>query len=157
MLGRDQAGSMQKDPASMFAYLPFPLRVLREMRGLSLTAAARAAGIGKSQLSGYENGKDLPKLDSLAKLLALLDVDPVALFYVVRLFERVQTGDMMEAELLGSSLGPAIPLPEQQAFVTLLQDIVRLFTSRVDEGLTAQIRNTHLKPKSPRDPEGQSR
>ena len=35
---------------------------------------ARLAGIGKSQLSKYESGKELPKLDSLEKVLLVLNV-----------------------------------------------------------------------------------
>jgi transcriptional regulator with XRE-family HTH domain len=36
--------------------------------------AARQSGIGKSQLSKYENGRELPKLDSLEKVLTTLGV-----------------------------------------------------------------------------------
>jgi transcriptional regulator with XRE-family HTH domain len=45
------------------------LTLLRELRGLRQAQVARAAGHGKSQLSKYENGKELPKLGTLIKVL----------------------------------------------------------------------------------------
>jgi transcriptional regulator with XRE-family HTH domain len=38
------------------------LRALREARGTSLSALARAAGVGKATLSGLENGTRNPTL-----------------------------------------------------------------------------------------------
>lgn len=49
---------------------------------------AREAGIGKSQLSKYENGKELPKLDSLEKVLLALDVGHFEFFYTLYLVDR---------------------------------------------------------------------
>jgi transcriptional regulator with XRE-family HTH domain len=49
---------------------------------------AREAGIGKSQLSKYENGKELPKLDSLEKVLNVLDVGHFEFFYTLYLVDR---------------------------------------------------------------------
>ena len=48
----------------MFANLGMTLSLLREIRGKSQSRVAREARIGKSQLSKYENGRELPKLDS---------------------------------------------------------------------------------------------
>ena len=56
----------------MFEHIGLALKVLRELKGVSQAGLARKAGIGKSQLSKYENGKDLPKFDSLEKVLAAL-------------------------------------------------------------------------------------
>ena len=53
----------------MFERLGLCLRTFRELSGKSQASVAREAGIGKSQLSKYENGKELPKLDSLGKVL----------------------------------------------------------------------------------------
>ncbi|NUO59210.1 MAG: helix-turn-helix transcriptional regulator [Hamadaea sp.] len=55
------------------------LRRLREERGLTLSALARAAGIGKATLSGLENGTRNPTLETLYAITAQLDVPLAAL------------------------------------------------------------------------------
>jgi transcriptional regulator with XRE-family HTH domain len=64
------------------------LGLLREVRGKSQSSVAYEAGIGKSQLSKYENGKELPKLDSLEKVLNALEVGHFELFYTLHLVDR---------------------------------------------------------------------
>jgi transcriptional regulator with XRE-family HTH domain len=75
----------------MFEHLGTALRSLRERAGKSLTQVAREAAIGKSQLSLYERGKRLPKLEVLAKLLAALDLEPLALFYLEHVLGQTET------------------------------------------------------------------
>ncbi len=53
----------------MFDHLGKALSLLRSLRGMSQGRVARSAGLGKSQLSKYESGRELPKLDSLARIL----------------------------------------------------------------------------------------
>jgi len=72
----------------MFANLGRTLSLLRELRGKSQARVAREAGIGKSQLSKYENGKELPKLDSLEKVLIALQVGYFEFFYTLYLVDR---------------------------------------------------------------------
>jgi transcriptional regulator with XRE-family HTH domain len=72
----------------MFANLGRALSLLRELRGKSQAQVAREAGIGKSQLSKYENGKELPKLDSLEKVLNALKVGYFEFFYTLYLVDR---------------------------------------------------------------------
>ncbi|MCI4063688.1 XRE family transcriptional regulator [Micromonospora sp. R77] len=50
------------------------IRALREERGLSLTALARLAGVGKATLSGLENGTRNPTLETLYAITAQLGV-----------------------------------------------------------------------------------
>ena len=50
------------------------LRALREERGITLSALARAARIGKATLSGLENGTRNPTLETLYAVTAQLDV-----------------------------------------------------------------------------------
>ncbi|HEX4961366.1 MAG TPA: helix-turn-helix transcriptional regulator [Thermoanaerobaculia bacterium] len=64
----------------MFQNLGKTLLFLREFRGMSQAQLARAARVGKSQLSKYESGKELPKLDSIAKLLTALRTSPLDFF-----------------------------------------------------------------------------
>ena len=77
----------------MFRNLGRSLTLLREMRGKSQAQVAREAGIGKSQLSKYESGKELPKLDSLEKVLTALDLGPVDLFSTLEMVDRRFYGD----------------------------------------------------------------
>jgi transcriptional regulator with XRE-family HTH domain len=72
----------------MFDNLGLTLSLLRELRGKSQARMAREASIGKSQLSKYENGKELPKLDSLEKLLNALQVSHFEFFYTLYLIDR---------------------------------------------------------------------
>jgi transcriptional regulator with XRE-family HTH domain len=72
----------------MFDNLGRTLSLLRELRGRSQAWVAREAGIGKSQLSKYENGKELPKLDSLEKVLIVLEVGHFEFFYTLYLVDR---------------------------------------------------------------------
>jgi transcriptional regulator with XRE-family HTH domain len=72
----------------MFTNLGRTLSLLRELRGKSQARVAREAGIGKSQLSKYENGKELPKFDSLEKVLNALKVGYFEFFYTLHLVDR---------------------------------------------------------------------
>jgi len=72
----------------MFVNLGRTLSLLRELRGKSQAKVAKDAGIGKSQLSKYENGKELPKLDSLEKVLRALEVGHFEFFYTLYLVDQ---------------------------------------------------------------------
>ena len=82
---------------AMFANLGRTLSLLRELRGKSQARVAREAGIGKSQLSKYENGKELPKLDSLEKVLNALKVGYFEFFYTLYLVDR-RAADLAQPE-----------------------------------------------------------
>lgn len=72
----------------MFETLGLTLRVFRELSGRSQAELARQAQIGKSQLSKYENGKELPKLESLGKIITALGATPLLVFYLSSVLER---------------------------------------------------------------------
>ena len=72
----------------MFGNLGKTLFRVRELRGDSQAKVARLAGIGKSQLSKYEHGKELPKLDSLEKVLLVLNIGHFEFFRVLALLDR---------------------------------------------------------------------
>ena len=61
-------------PDSANAAVGQRLRLLRERRGVTLSALARAAGIGKATLSGLENGTRNPTLETLYAIATQLDV-----------------------------------------------------------------------------------
>lgn len=110
----------------MFGNLGRTLALLREMRGYSQLALSREAKIGKSQLSKYENGRELPKLETLERVLAVLDVQPISFFYTVAVLDGlVDRLDDPNADL------PPMPLP-----MTLLQpDLDELFSATVGQFL----------------------
>jgi transcriptional regulator with XRE-family HTH domain len=72
----------------VFQNLGRTLILLRERTGKSQAATARAAGIGKSQLSKYEKSKELPKLDSLERVLLALGVDAFDFFRALDVVDR---------------------------------------------------------------------
>jgi len=72
----------------MFDNLGRALYLLRDLRGLNQVTVARQAGLGKSQLSKYEAGKELPKLDSLAKVLSVLGIGPAQFFFAMNYMDR---------------------------------------------------------------------
>jgi transcriptional regulator with XRE-family HTH domain len=125
----------------MFRNLGPALRLMREERGLSQSALARAAGIGKSQLSKYESGRERPKLDSLEKLLTVLSIRVADFFAVVSLIDREL------ARIDGSAADPPVPvsglLPEivQQALVQIHQDLSSLQSALVVEAVRKGLRD----------------
>jgi transcriptional regulator with XRE-family HTH domain len=116
----------------MFKHVGLALRVLRELKGVSQAGLARQAGLGKSQLSKYENGKDLPKLDSLAKVLSALEAEPLALFYLDHFLAKLAAQESCEALLIDTKLGPEFS-GSQRGFTRLLDDILLLFKAQIEE------------------------
>jgi transcriptional regulator with XRE-family HTH domain len=57
------------------------------MRGYSQLALSRRARIGKSQLCKYERGRELPKMETLEKVLSALEVPPISFFYTVAMLD----------------------------------------------------------------------
>ncbi|MEA2559319.1 MAG: Helix-turn-helix domain [Acidobacteriota bacterium] len=107
----------------MFGNLGRTLALLREMRGYSQIALSREARIGKSQLSKYENGRELPKLETLERVLSVLDVQPISFFYTVAMLDSL-TGRLDDPL-------PPLPLP-----LTLLQpNLDELFSVTVGQFL----------------------
>ena len=117
----------------MFVNLGRTLGLLRELRGKSQAHVAREAGIGKSQLSKYENGKELPKLDSLEKVLNALDVGHFEFFYTLyqlddRAAELARLGDRRSpppAPLLKAH--PLLAESTDQAFTRVFSDLLFLY------------------------------
>jgi len=101
-------------PLGMFGNLGRTLALLRELRGYSQLALSRRARIGKSQLSKYENGREMPKLETLERLLAVLDVQPIGFFYTVAVLDNL-------AERFAGPPAELPPLPPIPLPLTLLQ------------------------------------
>lgn len=126
----------------MFDNLGRALYLIRDLRGKSQAEVAREAGIGKSQLSKYEGGRELPKLESLGKVLTVLDVGLFEFFYTTHLLDR-------EGKKLGLRRDAAEqPLPPptfsgsglvsgetDEAFQRVLWDMLALYQHMVREKL----------------------
>jgi transcriptional regulator with XRE-family HTH domain len=116
----------------VFTKLGPALTLIRELRGKSQVKVAREAKIGKSQLSKYETGKELPKLESLEKVLSALDVGYLDLFYTLEVIDR-RAADLAEKD--GRSPLPSdfrtalLPLELNAAFNNLMSDVLSLYGS----------------------------
>lgn len=66
------------------------LRWLRERRGLSLAEVARRADLAPSSLSRFERGKRQPTLDTLGRVLRVLQADPIQLAFALRFHQRCE-------------------------------------------------------------------
>src|SRR5215210_8543744 len=99
----------------MFANLGRTLSLLRELRGKSQAWVAREAGVGKSQLSKYENGKELPKLDSLEKVLLVLEVGHFEFFYTLYLVDR-RAADLNRGIGKGAAVAHEPSLDDEPAY-----------------------------------------
>ena len=123
----------------MFANLGRTLGLLRELRGKSQARVAREAGIGKSQLSKYENGKELPKLDSLEKVLRALEVGHFEFFYTLYLVdqraadlegslrESGSARDRLHLPPLPAQGSPLLAESTDQAFKQVFLDLLSLY------------------------------
>jgi transcriptional regulator with XRE-family HTH domain len=90
----------------MFDNVGKTLRLIRELRGESQAGIARQAGLGKTQLSKYENGKELPKLPTLQKVLTALEVGPFEFFYTMHLIDMRAANLDLKAECKIQGLPP---------------------------------------------------
>jgi transcriptional regulator with XRE-family HTH domain len=113
--------------APVFVNVGKTLARLREYRGKTLSATARNAGIGKSQLSKYEHGKELPKLESLEKILRALGVGYLDFFRILAVLDR------------GEDEKPPCAEDVEEVFSRLNRRIFHLHRVFVDESLRSQL------------------
>lgn len=131
----------------MFDNLSRTLSLLRDLSGKSQIELAKEARIGKSQLSKYETGKELPKFDSLEKVLNALGIGYSEFFYALRLVDRLSV-EMQQIREAGAGGGdqPLFPAPSpegayllpentRQAFGQLFNDLLLLHHRMVEESV----------------------
>jgi transcriptional regulator with XRE-family HTH domain len=126
----------------MFGRLGLGLRVVREWRGKSVTDLAREAGIGKSQLSKYENGRELPKLDSLEKILRRLSIGAADFFSIVEIIERYLTRLEPDAEEEAHASRSLMSDATARAFERMSASTLDLHRSVVEEGVRRALSRT---------------
>jgi transcriptional regulator with XRE-family HTH domain len=83
----------------LFQNLGNTLALVRNLRRKTQAEIAQEARIGKVQLSKYENGRELPRLDVLDRLLAALRISIHEFLYTLALVDE-------RASLLSSSEAP---------------------------------------------------
>jgi transcriptional regulator with XRE-family HTH domain len=111
----------------MFLNLGPTLRLLRESRGLSQAELARRAGLGKSQVSKYEKGKEVPKLGSLERLLRVLDCRQDAFFATLALLDTALSREPGRSlELAFPASGALAPASLHEAFEASLSSLLAL-------------------------------
>jgi transcriptional regulator with XRE-family HTH domain len=110
----------------MFQNLGPALGILRELRGFSQLELARRTDVSKGQISRYESGKDLPKLDTLERLLRVLEYRPDALFALAALLDRLP--DALDAES-GAPLKSLAIIPSMRSVPGLDQAFESALTS----------------------------
>jgi transcriptional regulator with XRE-family HTH domain len=124
----------------MFDALGATLRVLRERAGCSQAELARRARIGKSQLSKYENGKELPRLESLAKVVAALGTTPLVVFYVSSVLESAAVQPAgLRAEIFLQPSGPLLTGRESRGFRELFDHCLDLHEAAVEARIGATL------------------
>lgn len=125
----------------MFETLGLTLRVFRELSGWSQAELARKAQLGKSQLSKYEQGKELPKLESLRRIITALETTPLVVFYVSSLLSR-GTGlsgglraDLLEQGAVTFFRGDA----ESRCYRAVFESFLALFETAAAERVLAAL------------------
>jgi transcriptional regulator with XRE-family HTH domain len=119
---------MGVDAASFFSQLGLALIILREKAGLTARALADKTAMGKSQLSKYEKGRESPKLETLARLLDVLNVEPLAFFYLMQLLHRGASEGRLDIELVlsGATKAAAGGGEEASAFLKVMESLLEL-------------------------------
>lgn len=124
--------------ARMFESLGLTLRVFRELSGCSQAEIARKAQIGKSQLSKYENGKELPRLESLGKVIAVLGTTPLMVFYVSSVLDRANAwSGGLRADLLEQGAATFLHGRESRHYRELFDRFLALFESAAEARVLA--------------------
>ena len=116
------------DAARFFSQFGLALQVLRHKSGLSIDQFGKRAGIGKSQMSKYENGKQLPNLETVARILDALQVEPLWLFYLMHQLSREQPLDSLTVDLLllRDDVGFTMSRSEREAFLRIFAGVLDL-------------------------------
>lgn len=102
----------------VFQNLGPTLALCRDFSQLSQAELARKAGIGKGQLSKYESGRELPKLETLARLLAALYLSPSTFFNAMKSVRRLETWE----EVLTRDLITFASVADGPDLVAVLED-----------------------------------
>lgn len=132
----------------MFETLGLTLRVFRELAGWSQAEVARRAQVGKSQLSKYEQGKELPKLESLGRILTALGTTPLVVFYVSSVLARdAKPSGGLRADLVEQGAATFFRSgTESRRYRELFESFLALFETAAEERVLAALPKAGSKP-----------
>jgi len=105
-------------PEEMFGSIGLTLKLLRKRRGWRQEDLAGRVGMSKTQVSKYETGGELPKLESLGRLLAALEVQLDGFFAMVASVHRL--GEEGLAGIPGTA-SPSVDEAFKSVYRTLLE------------------------------------
>jgi transcriptional regulator with XRE-family HTH domain len=112
---------------AFFGQLGPALRLVRERCGMTAAALARKAHMGKSQIWKYETGKEQPKLETLAKLLDALGVNPLWFFYLIHQLTRQPSEEVVRLDLLLLGQRQGFDTRELDGFRHVMESILELY------------------------------
>ena len=118
-----------------FSRLGLALQVVRHFSGLSQASLAHKAGMGKSQLSKYENAVELPKLSSLGRLLGALGMSPSAFFKVVGVLDTLHSDNAHTGEAvwpLAAEFQPLLSKEEQGRVLSVISEVLKLYEAQIE-------------------------
>jgi transcriptional regulator with XRE-family HTH domain len=114
---------------AVFRQVGLAIRLARGRAGLTLTVLAERAAVGKSQLSKYEKGKELPKFESLARIINALGTDALTFFCWANRLARDVADEDIGMELLQARCAA---LEVDDPFKKVLGDILDLYRLYID-------------------------
>jgi transcriptional regulator with XRE-family HTH domain len=123
------------DAACFFRQLGLALQIVRHRSGLSIEQFRKRAGVGKSQMSKYENGKEFPKLETLTRILGALGVEPIWFFYLMHQLSREQPLESLRVDLLllRGGLDVAMSSNAREGFRRIFASLLDLHAQVVEE------------------------
>ena len=124
----------RKPPLPELEDLGPALALLRDRKDLTQAEVARRAGLGKSQLSKYEAGKEVPTLPSLVRLLRVLGVGLAEFWYTVHVLKELPPSPGQPVELLPRGLLPQL----DDSFAEVLKAVFRLHREAVTQMIERQ-------------------
>lgn len=98
----------RKDPGeeSAFRHLPGALRLLRDRRGITQRQLAEEAACTLKQISAYETARQRPRIETLERILAVLDADATDLARAMAGLAAVERGHRGSARAGGPGTRP---------------------------------------------------
>lgn len=136
----------------MFKNLGLTLRLLRELRCMKQATLARTAGVGKSQLSKYEKGREVPRLPAIEKLLEALDMSFLDFAHVLDWVNSRQSALGPEPSFSPQSASRLLTPAVQAGFEDLQTVLLRLHQAVMESSL-AKLRErlSHCEPDDQRE------
>ncbi|HYN20941.1 MAG TPA: helix-turn-helix transcriptional regulator [Thermoanaerobaculia bacterium] len=130
--------TLDKSPAlAFFSELGRALQILRDRAKLSGMALAERADMGKGQLSRYEMGTEQPKLETLARILDALEIEPLWLFHLMHKLSRGESFEALQTDLLLAEAGPLMPSARLETFRRLLDNVFELHAALIEDQIQA--------------------